>query len=222
VARVLGLGPGSTVVDLAAGTGKLTRLLVGHAARLIAVDPSETMLAALHERLPSVEARAGTAEAIPLPDSSAHAVFAGQAFHWFRAEEACREIARVLVPGGGVALLWNRARWRDAGHAWLPALNALLAPYRQAAGEFPSGDNRWRRAFEARFEPLACEEYDHVHRVGPDDLVALVGSWSWIANVPQPERGDVLARVRTLVADTPEIALPYRTEVFWTRRAMLP
>jgi SAM-dependent methyltransferase len=222
VARVLGVGPASTVVDLAAGTGKLTRLLVGLAARVIAVDPSETMLAALRARLPSVEARAGTAEAIPLADGSADAVFVGQAFHWFRAEEACREIARVLAPGGGVALLWNRARWRDAEPAWVPAVRALLAPHREAAGEFPSGDDRWRRALEARFEPLAREEYEHVHRVAPDDLVALIGSWSWIANVPQPERGDLLARVRDLVGDSPEIALPYRTEVFWTRRAILP
>jgi SAM-dependent methyltransferase len=215
----LGLGARSTVLDLAAGTGKLTQTLMPLVGRVIAVDPSAAMLAALHDRLPSVETRVGSAEAIPAAHGAMDAVLVGQAFHWFRAVDASREIARVLAPGGGLAVLWNRARWRDAGHAWFPALDALLRPYREAAGPFPSGDDEWRGAIEAsgRFAPLSSGEFEHVHRVSPDEFVALIASWSWIANVPEPEHGRLLVRVGELVRDETELRLPYRTEVFWTR-----
>jgi SAM-dependent methyltransferase len=218
LAREFRLTPTSTVLDLAAGTGKLTRLLLPLVGRVIAVEPAQAMLAALHERLPAVDARAGTAEAIPAADGSVEAVFVGEAFHWFGTVQACREIARVLSPGGGLALLWNRERWDEAELPWLAAFGALLEPYRLAAGPFPAGDDRWMGALQdsERFPALSCAEVDHVHRSSADGVVALVASWSWIANLPDQERAALLTDVRALVGDEPELALPYRTEVFWT------
>src|SRR5918912_750908 len=103
----LGIAPGATVVDLAAGTGKLTRELVPRVARVVAVEPSADMLGRLEVVVPEAEAVAGTADAIPLADASADGVLVAEAFHWFATPAAVAEIARVLRPGGGLALLWN-------------------------------------------------------------------------------------------------------------------
>ena len=112
--RELGLRSGRVVLDLAAGTGKLTALLVGTRATVIAVEPVAEMRAALERALPSVTAYPGTAEAIPLDDSSVDAVTVGQAFHWFRGDEALAEIHRVLRPGGGLGIVFNVARHHRA------------------------------------------------------------------------------------------------------------
>jgi SAM-dependent methyltransferase len=218
LARELGLGPGSTVLDLAAGTGKLTRQLVPLVGRVIGVEPAAPMLAVLRERLPEVDAREGAAEAIPVADGAVDAVFVGEAFHWFRTADAGREIARVLVPGGGLALLWNRARWSDDDLPWHAEFVRLSLPHREAAGEFPA--ERWREPLEASglFEPLRPAEAEHVWRTDPEGFVALVASWSWIANLPDGERTRFLAQVRALIGDRRELALPYRTEIHWTRR----
>lgn len=107
--------PVPDVLDLGAGTGKLTRLLLAHADHVTAVDPSEAMLAELRRLLPEVAAMVGTAEDIPLPDASQDLVTVAQAFHWFDEERACAEISRVLRAGGVLALLWNvrspQCRW---------------------------------------------------------------------------------------------------------------
>lgn len=128
LAHDLGLSPASTALDLGAGTGKLTRLLLAHAGRIVAVEPSHAMLAVLREQLPGVDARAGSAEAIPLANDSVDAVLVGEAFHWFRAEHACREITRVLLPGGGLALLWNRSRWSETELPWLAGSTRSSSP----------------------------------------------------------------------------------------------
>jgi len=218
LARDFGLGPRSTVLDLAAGTGKLTRGLAAHAGRVIAVEPSAAMLDVLRDRLPEVDAREGTADAIPVADGSVDAVFVGEAFHWFRTRVAAREIARVLVPGGGLALLWNRACWSEADLPWHPAFEALSRPYRVAAGPFPG--ERWREELEATgvFEPLVSAEVDAVERTDPDGFAALVASWSWIVNLPERERATFLRQVRALIGDQRELILRYRAEIHRTRR----
>ena len=220
LARRFELGPGSTALDLAAGTGKLTRLLAPLAGRVIAVDPSAAMLAELRAQLPGVDARTGTGEAIPLEDATVDAVFIAEAFHWFGTAGACTEIARVLRPGGGLALLWNRERWTDVDLPWRRRLRGLVSPYRKAAGEFPAEGERWKTAVRESglFAPLSETEADHIHRVSAEDFVALVRSWSSIANVPEPERTSVLAQVRELAAPHASLTLRYRTEIYWTRR----
>jgi len=220
VARELGVTPASTVLDVAAGTGKLTRRLAPLAGQVIAVEPSQGMLTELRRQLPAVKALAGTAEAIPLPDDSVDAVFVAEAFHWFRTAEACGEIARVLSRRGGLAVLSNRACWGEQEHPWHEAFGALTGPHREAAGPFPAGDGRWRLALEEdpSFGPLSHAEVEHVHRIGADDFVALVASWSWIANLPAPRRAALLQAVRELLAGQAELALAYRTEAYWTRR----
>lgn len=218
LAREFGLGPQSVVIDLAAGTGKLTRALTAHAGRVIAVEPIAEMLAVLRDELPGVDGRAGTAEAIPVEDESVDAVFAGEAFHWFRTEEAAREIARVLVPGGGLALLWNRAEWDDRDLPWHPEFNAMSLHYREAAGSCPA--EGWREALDETglFEPRVEAEVVHVQVTDPEGFVALVDSWSWISNLPDEERQAFLARVREVIGDQRELRLRYRTEIHRTRR----
>jgi SAM-dependent methyltransferase len=215
LARRFGLGPASTVLDLAAGTGKLTRALAGHAGRVIAVEPTAAMLAVLRARLPAVDARAGSAEAIPVEDGSVDAVFVGEAFHWFRTREACPEIARVLRAGGGLALLWNRAEW---DMPWHDEFVAISMPYREAAGEFPAARS-WQEELEATglFEPLTTWQADNVQRTDREGFLAHVASWSWIAPLPDAERAAFLARVRDLIAEDAEVVLRYRTEIHATR-----
>lgn len=113
------------VLDLGAGTGKFTELLVTRADRVIAVEPSVAMLDVLRVKLPAAEALIGGAESIPLPDRSVDAVTVAQAFHWFDRDAACAEIRRVLVPGGVLGLLWNRS---DPGCAWDRACQSVAHP----------------------------------------------------------------------------------------------
>ena len=120
---LLEAAPGRAVVDLAAGTGKLTQVLVEAGAEPVAVEPDAGMRAALATAAPGVEILAGTAEAIPLPDASADAVLVAQAFHWFDARRACDEIGRVLRPGGVLGLLWNL---RDGSVPWVADLDRIL------------------------------------------------------------------------------------------------
>src|SRR3954447_3020591 len=107
LAAELGLDDGCTVIDLAAGTGKLTRDLSPRFGRVVAIEPLDEMRARLEESVPDAEALAGSAEEMPVPDAVADAVFVAQAFHWFATHPALAEIARVLRPGGGLALLFN-------------------------------------------------------------------------------------------------------------------
>ncbi len=221
LARELHLGPGRLVLDLAAGTGKLTALLVGTGATVLAVEPVAEMRAVLEQALPGVGALPGTAEAIPLAAGSVDAVTVGQAFHWFRADEALAEIHRVLRPGGGLALLWNA---RDTNVGWVARLTEIMEPHR---GDAPSHLSDARLvAFERTtlFGPLSHAESRHVHRLSPGGVVARIASVSFVATLPEAERERVLAEVRNLLATDPEtrgrgeLELPYRTDVYWAKR----
>jgi SAM-dependent methyltransferase len=218
-AQALGLAPDGTVVDLAAGTGKLTGVLLPRFPHLIAVEPSDSMRAVLRRELPRLRVVDGTAEALPFADASIDAVFAAQAYHWFRPVETAREIARVLKPTGGLALLWNREAWDDNEHPWLEDFRALVAPHKPSPNDFPGGEDRWREALErlGRFAPVTDQTFEHVHALDPDGFTALIASWSWIANLPDDERQAILKRVRELLPDS-ELRLRYRTELHWTRQ----
>ena len=163
--KELGLGQGSVVLDLAAGTGKLTALLTGF-AKLVAVEPVAEMRAEL-AKLPGVEVREGTAEALPARDAEFDAVFIAQAFHWFPTHTVLAELHRVLRPGGGLCLLWNR--W-DRRVPWADAVKAITAPYDAKRPRYES--HEWKAAFEGQafFEPLKMAEYANPHRLPRADV----------------------------------------------------
>jgi SAM-dependent methyltransferase len=210
-----------TVLDLAAGTGKLTRQLVPTGAEIVAVEPVAEMRARLVEALPGVEALEGTAEAIPLPDASVDAVTIGQGFHWFANEHALAEIHRVLRRDGRLGLIWNA---RDESVDWVARLSEILEPHRGGVPRYVSRD--WQRAFETttRFGPLEERQFPFAHEMDAETLVARVASISFIAALPPNERERRLAEVRALAERHPAtrgkatFALPYRTAVFVTAR----
>ena len=215
--------PGSRVLDLAAGTGKLTRLFVPLGVDIVAVEPLPGMRRAFSQRLPQVRILDGTAEAIPLPDGSVDAVVVAQAFHWFDAEAALREIHRVLRPDGALGLTWNV---RDESVAWVAELSALFEPYRSRTPSHRTG--AWRTPFEhtTLFAPLRAWSFPYAQRISADGLVDRVLSISFVAALPAEERDAVASRVRALAADGPETVpggefdLPYRTDVYVTAPAV--
>jgi ubiquinone/menaquinone biosynthesis C-methylase UbiE len=206
LAEGLALAPGRVVLDLAAGTGALTRPLAGTGAEVIAVEPVAEMRAALPDAARALE---GTAERIPLDPSSVDAVTVAQAFHWFDGDAALAEIHRVLRPGGRLALLWNR-RVEDAPVN--QAIERLLAPHR---GDVPThrGD-AWRAAFERTdlFGPLEEHVFANEQRLDADGLADRIGSISFVASLPDPERAQLLRAARALASDGP-VTVPYRTEL---------
>ena len=201
--RELELRGGRTVVDLAAGSGKLTRQLVALGCEVIAVEPVDEMRAAIGAGIRTLK---GTAEAIPLPDASADALTVAQAFHWFDGPKALAEIARVLRPGGALALVWNRRPVESSPlHA---AISEIINPYRDDAPAHATG--AWRDAFASG----ELNEWTHAwsQRMDADALADRVGSTSFVAALDDAERERVLARVRALAAAGP-VDLPYVCEV---------
>jgi SAM-dependent methyltransferase len=219
--------PGPRVLDLGAGTGKLTATLVAAGADVVAVEPDPAMLAELRGALPDVPTFSGSAESIPLPDGSVDAVMAGHALHWFDMAVAGAEIARVLVPGGILAGLWNviddRVDWvrgleRVSGGAAIGARD-LLSSWRAAtAGAHLPGNGQ-----AARFGSLEQVEFPHDQRHTADSLVAKIATHAGLLVMPEPERGATLSQIRDFLASRPETAsgeftLPMLTGVLRVRR----
>jgi SAM-dependent methyltransferase len=207
----LGIGPASTVVDLAAGTGKLSRPLAATGARVIAVEPIAEMRALIG---PPIEAVDGTAEEIPLPAGSADALTVAQAFHWFDGDRALAEIYRVLREGGGLALMWNRRHDDDELTA---AVKEIIEPHRAGTPRHRSG--HWRTAFERTilFGPLVEQHFSNSQELDADGLAMRFGSVSFVAALPDRERSEVDERLRALAADGPA-TITYVTELFTCRR----
>jgi SAM-dependent methyltransferase len=208
LAERVGLGPGRTVVDLAAGTGKLTRPLAATGAEVIAIEPVAEMRGLIGTEATRV--LDGTAEAIPLPDGCADALTVGQGFHWFDGPAALAEIHRVVRPGGALALVWNR---RPLDHPVHAAIEDITARHHTDTPAHRTG--AWRAAFEATtlFGPLEERTFAHVQEMNAEGLADRVGSTSYIAALPDGPRGAVLDAVRALAGDGP-VALPYVCEVF--------
>lgn len=207
-----GDGP-ADVVDLGAGTGKLTRALVALGHRVTAIEPLDEMRAQLQQGVPGVRALQGRAEAMPLPGESADVVASAQAFHWFDHDDALPEIARVLRPGGHIALVWNS---RDDRDPWVARLSAIIGnesiqesdvvPILDASGLFGAVDT-------------ALFAFEQV--LDRDGLLALALSRSYLAKLPPPEREPVLEAVGALYDDTADgdgVRLAYVTECFRAER----
>jgi SAM-dependent methyltransferase len=215
IARIvscLELRRGRTVLDLAAGTGKLTRLLVPSGANLIALEPIREMRSQLERQVPGIATIAGTAERIPLADGYVDGVTVGQAFHWFKRDDALREIHRVLRPGAGLALIWNA---RDERNPLQAALSEIIDPLE---GDMPRRrQGNWKTMLEESglFERSERSLFEHVQVVDEQGLVERVLSISLIAASPEAVRADVEARVRALAREAEHaLRLPYMTELY--------
>jgi SAM-dependent methyltransferase len=221
LARELGIGPGRRVLDLAAGTGKLTRGLAGLGAHVVAVEPVAAMRDQLRRAVPGVDVLEGTAERLPLPDSSVDAVCVAQAFHWFDVPVAAAEIHRVLVAGGGLAVIRNE--W-DQSVAWIDELQEIVRRQPGHAPSHPSVGWRQQLAATGLFSPLSEEVVPNPLRADMEMLRARVASLSFIAAMPAAERDQVLEQVRRLAQDRGavgadgQIETPYLTHVVWCRR----
>jgi SAM-dependent methyltransferase len=200
------------VLDLAAGTGALTRPLVEAGFEVVAVEPVAEMRAALPASARVLE---GTAEAIPLGPGEVDAVVVGQAFHWFDGDAALAEIHRVLRPEGVLALFWNRRVESDPVNR---ALDRLVDPYRE---DTPTHrHDTWRAAFDgtALFAPLGEHEFPNEQRLDADGMAARVESISFIASLERPERERVVRRAREIAGEG-TVTVPHRTEVQMWRRS---
>jgi SAM-dependent methyltransferase len=217
----LALDPCSTIADLGAGTGKLTAQLVDAGLRPLAVEPVDAMREALGA--PWTGGGGGDAPTTPMPleDRGLDAVVCGQAFHWFDGAAALREIQRVLRPGGGLGLIWNR---RDEEVPWVRRLTELMEPHRGDAPRYGSG--AWRRAFDATalFTPLEGDSFRLVQELAPEGVRDRVASVSFVAALPEPQREALLRDIDEVVAGVPAseagtVSLPYVTDVWACRRA---
>jgi ubiquinone/menaquinone biosynthesis C-methylase UbiE len=220
VARRLGLQRHAAVLDLAAGTGKLTRLLAGRFASVTAVEPLPGMRAVLEVEVPGALALAGTAEAIPLADASVDAVFVAEAFHWFDPAGAVAELARVLRPGGGVAVLYNQLDWQDASSPWRAEANHVFHRHRLPADEIDPYDQKpWRAALSAIGELSDDAVEGNVQRLDPAGVEAMYASFSGLAGLPPDRRDLALAEIRGVLERhrVREVELGYRTEITTAR-----
>lgn len=201
------LPPGARdVLDLGAGTGKLTTRLVERGLKVIAVDPIAEMLEVLSSALPDTPALLGTAEEIPLPDNSVDAVLVAQAWHWFDPERAIPEVVRVLRPGGRLGLVWNI---RDERLGWVKDLGRIIGHEDDPAARTVS--------LPEPFSDVERFQVEWTNYVTPQAVIDLVASRSYCITSPTDVRTRTLDRVRELLATHPALAnstglsLPYVT-----------
>jgi SAM-dependent methyltransferase len=218
----LEIGPGRTVLDLAAGTGKFTRLLVPFGAALVAAEPVEGMWRSFVSAVPGVPIVAAVAEALSIAGESIHAVTVAQAFHWFDAERAFQEFRRVLQPGGRVGLIWNA---RDRSSGWVNEVWSIMdrvekrAPWRN--------HEHWRDSAlgeRTGFGPLHSATFRQEQPITPEGVVDRIASVSHVAVLSPAEHERVLDDVRAVLTNHPdtrgraELQIPYRVDAYWCER----
>jgi ubiquinone/menaquinone biosynthesis C-methylase UbiE len=221
------LNPGKLICDLGAGTGVMSLLIARHGISVIALEPLEMMrkkgaMAAAECGLPVIFA-ASRAEQIALRDQSVDAVVCAQAFHWFEAESALKEIHRVLKPEGGLALVWNNWNWRRIG--WLAKLEQLIMKYNpQHHPSYRAKD--WAQIVNGSglFSPVQTFEYFHDRTVREDELLGLVDSFSYVRVIPIKERIELREEIKALFRRECEqqsgetLVVQYQTELYLTRK----
>ena len=217
----LEIGPDSRVVEVGAGTGLFTRLLLETGAKVLATDPVAEMLAHLAATVPGVATAITTAEALPIAAESVDAVICATAFHWFATPQVLAEFRRVLRPGGALGLIWNV---RDNELPWVRRLSEITDRYQDDAPRQKS--QAWREVFPAPgFTPLheTAMRYDHVGTT-EDVIIGRTLSTSFIAALPDDRRATLVDEIRTMIAATPELAgkdkvhFPYVTRAYDCRR----
>jgi SAM-dependent methyltransferase len=198
IAAELGIPPAAPVLDLAAGTGKLTRALLGIGLDVLAVEPQSSLREVLAANVGSERVREGTAEAIPLPDVSVAAVTVADAFHWFDHTLALAEIKRVLRPGGGLAVLANVPDW--GGASWAHEVGTLMAGLRP---EHPHYDGpSWQDALRATDGWTGPREIrlTTLQPTSPERLLDYLESVSWVAALPEDRRAETLTQIAAIVS----------------------
>jgi SAM-dependent methyltransferase len=218
IVDALAITHGRDVADVAAGTGKFTRLLAPTGAWIVAVEP----VAGMRARVPRNPVAAASGERRTVRGESRDAITLAQAVHWFDATAALAEFHRVLRPGGRLALVWNA---RDRSVPWVDEVWSIMdrvekrAPWRAHDVWRDSAfvDTPW-------FGPLHEATFHHEQMLSPADVVERVRSVSHVAVLPPERRDAVLDEVRTLLRDDPAtagrdtLALPYRVDAFWAER----
>jgi SAM-dependent methyltransferase len=204
IAAELQIAPGDRVLDLAAGTGKLTRALLGAGLDVIAVEPQAQLRDILAASVGVERVLDGFAEAIPLPDASVAAVTVADAFHWFDQAAALREIQRVLTAGGGLAVLRIMPDWSDA--SWAHEVGSMIAGFGREHPQFQGP--RWQdtaRAESCWTEPRQLQ-LTMRQPAGPDVVLAYIASMSWIAALPDDQRTETITRIGEIIAagETPD------------------
>jgi SAM-dependent methyltransferase len=226
----LGIGPGRRIVDLAAGTGKLTALLAGTGARLAAVEPVAAMRERLRAGLPAIPLLAGVAEALPFADGSVDAVVVAQAFHWFDPDRALAELARVVRVGGRLGLIWNM---RDRSVGWVDQIWSVMdrvegnAPWRgdRGAGGSRRPAERYRTGgSNSAWSGWVQAEFAHVHACTHAEVIDRMRSVSHIAVLPAGRQRVVLDEIRAILRAHPEtsrspaVEIPYLVDVMFAER----
>ncbi|MBF6354128.1 class I SAM-dependent methyltransferase [Nocardia higoensis] len=195
-----------TVVDIGAGTGKLTRTLLSPGREVIAVEPSAEMRDQFARVLPDVRMLAATAESIPLHESSADVMVCAQAWHWVSPERATPEAARVLRPGGRLSLAWNT---RDVSEPWVAELDRILsdrAASARAGVRVPQ--------LQHPFGPLERQEFRWTHPTSPEEIISMVASRSYVITMAPIARQELLDSVWALVEAEAPTGMPYVTECY--------
>lgn len=198
------------VVDLGAGTGKLTRALRAPGREVVAVEPSDGMRAQFSVVLPDIRVLAGTGESMPLPDAGVDVVVCGQAWHWVDTARAVPEVARVLRPGGRLGLVWNR---RDVSVPWVAELDRMLHEFANEPTEHRHGEH-----VGPPFGPVERQNFRWRHPMTQQDVMDMIRSRSYVITLESAARDDLLGRVRALLdaerpADMPYVTECYRTEL---------
>ena len=203
-------------IDVGAGTGLSTAFIAPKAQKVLAVEPIARMARRIpRDRLTNVGVVVARAEAIPAADGAAGLIFCGTAFHWFDYAAAMAEFARLLEPGGALALAWNV---RDRSVPWVARFDAVMDDY---AGDTPrQSTGRWRRIFEdARFAPVSSRTYPYVQPMAPSGIVNRALSTSFIAALPAAEQDAVRRRIQAIIDSEPVLAgrsqasFPYMSEL---------
>lgn len=221
IREVARIGPSTRVLDLAAGTGKLTKLLLDCGARVTAIEPLEDMRKTFSAVIPDAEILDGTAESIPTEDGVFRAVTVAQAFHWFDHPRALTEIHRVLEKGGWLFVIWNT---RDGSYEWISKLSAILDPIQSSVPDYETQD--WQGAIKdsGLFGPIEHIAFPNLHEVNRQTVEFRFASSSYIANLQEPERSNVLSRILEVIDTDPATRgrsnfwMPYVTDVYRTKK----